>query len=154
MSAEKDIVDKLTNYSSNSIWIPVGMGALKELDKAMKDGVQDFMKENEEKKKVTVDPRKQKIRDLKNQIKLEEGAITEMLGSLTVKEELELPKEEQDKRKEDFRLDFSTKKALISSLKDELKAVRINRLSSSFFEWIPNKNMNRQQARAFRRNNK
>lgn len=101
-----------------------------------------------------VDERKQKIRDLKNQIKLEEGAITEMLGSLNVKEELELPKEEQDKRKQEFGINFSTKKALISSLKEELKSIRINRLSSSFFEWTPNTGMNRRQARAFRRSQK
>jgi len=97
------------------------------------------------------DPRKEKIRELKNQIKLQEAAAGEMLANLDVKKEMELPEEERKQRQLDFKSNMALKKAEISGLKEELKLTRLNKYSSSFFSFEPNKGMNRRQAKAFRK---
>ena len=97
------------------------------------------------------DERKEKIRDLKNQIKLQEEAAGKMLDDLDIKKEMELPEEERKQRQLDFKSNMALKKAEISTLKEELKQVRLNKHSSSFFSFKPNKGMNRRQAKAFRK---
>jgi hypothetical protein len=152
MLEEKNTINYMSADKVPDYIIPVGSKGLEAFDIAMKEEFNRIM--TEEKKKVTIDPRKQKIKDLKNQIKLEESAITELLGSLDVKAESELPEEEQKKRKEEFGADFTKRKALISSLREELKQTRLNKYSSSFFSFVPHVGMNRRTARNFRRTQK
>lgn len=152
MNPEEYELKTFDNTWEQNVFLPASPYLVQEFNKAMKE---EFNKPMiEEKPKVTVDPRKQKIRDLKNQIKLEESAITELLGSLNVEEEAKLSEEEQKKRKEEFGANFAKRKALISSLREELKQTRLNKYSSSFFSFTPHVGMNRRTARNFRRTQK
>ena len=138
MLEEKDINQELLNYSSDSTYLFTGgVNSLKEFDKVMKEEW-DKLNAKEEPKPLK-DPRKQKIRELKTQIKLEESTITELLKDSTKIVE------------EEFRNDLAKRKALISSMKAELVTTRNNKYSSSFYSFTPNINMNRRQARNFRK---
>lgn len=63
----------------------------------------------------------------------------------------EVKKLEGDVKKE--KTDYMAKlNAELHMLKEELKMLRMNKTSSTAFEWIPHRGMNRQQARWFRKN--
>ncbi len=101
----------------------------------------------------TIDPRKQKIRTLKEEIKIENDKLTEILAELDIKKELELTKEEQEKNKQEWKDRTEVKRVEISNIKQELKQTRMNKNSSAFFEFMPtmaNRRM-RRQARKLRR---
>lgn len=96
------------------------------------------------------DTRKEKIRNLKNQITLEKSALTEILAEAPIlTDTTEQTKEKIAKRK----TEIATKRAIISNLEEELNLVRMNRLSSSFFEFTPTP-PNRRQRRAMRKLNR
>ena len=99
----------------------------------------------------SIDARKEKIRNLKKQIIKEQDEITNALGSLDLVKELELPKEQQETNKGDLKNIVAVKRATIQSLKKELELTRMNKYSSSFFEYLPSL-PNRSQARQFRKN--
>lgn len=99
----------------------------------------------------TTSEQKEKIRNLKTQIKSTQEELTEMLINLDVKKELELPKEEQETNKKTFTDSLAIKRATLTGLKGELKEARMNIHGSSFFQYIPHTGMNRRQARQFRK---
>lgn len=103
---------------------------------------------------ATVDNRKQKIRELKQAIKTAQDEVVDLFSAIDVKKESQLSEEEQKAKKEEFKVNIAKTRAMISSYQEELKQIRANKLGSSFFEFTPNKGMNRRQARAFRRMNK
>lgn len=97
-----------------------------------------------------VDARKQKLRELKTEIKKEQEKLAEILGELDVKKELELTEEEQKKNKQDWKTKTEVKRTEISNLNQALKQVRMNKTSSTFLEFIPTM-LNRQQRRVYRK---
>ena len=99
----------------------------------------------------SVDERKQRIRNLKASNKEIQDDIVEMIKNVDVKEESELPEEEQKNKKDAFGAKMAEKRAVISANEEEMKKLRENKYGSSFFEFTPNKGMNRRQARQFRR---
>lgn len=99
----------------------------------------------------TIDPYEEQKNKLKGLIKEEEDKMTDLITTLDVKAESELPQEEQDKNKQEFKDKLAVHKANIKALKDTLKEHRMNKNMSQFFEWHPHKGMNRQMARRFRR---
>lgn len=82
---------------------------------------------------------------------MEEAKAVEMISSLNFEEEAKLPEEQRKEKQQEFKNSLALNRATISSLKEELKLTRMNPNGSSFFEWAPNKGMNRRQARAFKR---
>ena len=94
---------------------------------------------------------KQKIRDLKNQIKDNKATMKEMLENLDIEKENVLPQEEQDKNKKEFGDKLAMVRANITAAQAQIKEARLNPLGSSFFSYEPHTGMNRRQARAFRR---
>lgn len=131
-----------------NILIPTSLEGMKMFSSAIRSMVQEVPQ------KKLQDPRKQKIRDLKQVVKTEQDLVTELLGSLDVKKESELTSEEQEKNKETFKDTLSKHRLNIKTAQEDLKAVRENKTGSSFFEVTPHKGMNRRTARTFRRNNK
>jgi predicted Holliday junction resolvase-like endonuclease len=97
-----------------------------------------------------VDARKQKIRELKGQIKVENDKLAEIIGELDVKKELELSEEEQKKHKEEWKTKTEVKRVEISNLREALKQTRMNKTGSPHFEFIPTM-LNRQQRRLYRK---
>jgi phosphotransacetylase len=97
------------------------------------------------------DPRKTKIKDLKTKIANAQLQIQEYVSSVDVTKEMELPEEERKANQEKFRDELALRRADITAMKEELKQTRLNKYSSSFFEFTPNKGMNRRQAREFRK---
>lgn len=87
------------------------------------------------------DERKEKIRSLKTAIKANEDELVELSAQETPIEEEAL---------KEYRNKIAVKKVTIQNLKQELKMVRMNKLSSSFFSFTPS-GPNRQQARHYRR---
>lgn len=82
--------------------------------------------------------RKEKIRSLKNQILVEQDALVESIKAAPSPEEVTSLTEEQQKEKKNLlQADIAKRKGMISSLKDELKHVRMNKYMSKFFEWMP-----------------
>lgn len=102
-------------------------------------------------KKVTQDPWKVQLYNLTDRLKDEEEKMTNLITNLDPKKEAELPQEEQDKSKETFKNELAKHKANTQALKETIKEHRMNRRISSFFQWLPNKGMNRSQAKAFRK---
>ncbi len=97
-----------------------------------------------------VDVRKQKIRELKSEIKGEYDKLNEMLAELDVKKESKLPEEEQKKNKEEWRTKTEVKRVEIANLKESVKKLRMNKTGSSFFEFIQTM-LNRSQRRQYRK---
>lgn len=93
----------------------------------------------------TKDARKEKIRDLKTAIIAANAEVQEMT---TEKDKLE----DKDKKKEK-ETEIMVKKTLIQNMLEELKLVRMNKNSSSFFSYTPTP-PNRRMARDFRKRNK
>lgn len=94
------------------------------------------------------DQRKQKIADLKTQIKTEKQLVQD---AILAKQELSEDPEKQKEQVREFRDKLAVSRTKIKDAEEELKLVRMNEYSSSFFEWHPHKGMNRKQARLFRR---
>lgn len=86
------------------------------------------------------DLRKERIRELKTAIKEAQDELVVLTAAAV----------EKDKEK-DQRDNIMIKKTLIQNMQIELKNLRQNKLSSTFFEFIPS-GPNRSQARHFRRN--
>ena len=100
------------------------------------------------------DPRRDKINTLKSQITLEQGAVKQMITTLAEPMPDGLTDEQKKEKMQSFRNDMAVKRASIKGMEEELKLVRMNKNSSSFFDWAPHKGMNRRQARAFRKQNR
>lgn len=84
--------------------------------------------------------RKEKIKDLKNRILVEQNALVEATKTALPPEELlKLEESQQREKSEEFKADVMKRKANISVLKDELKHVRMNKYSSQFFTFIPSR---------------
>ena len=86
---------------------------------------------------MSKDPRKQKIKDLKNQIKEAQDNVVTELSSLNLEEEAKLTPEEQETKKNSFKEMLEVNKVNIKSLMEELKLTKMNKHSSTFFEWMP-----------------
>lgn len=99
---------------------------------------------------IPENPRRQKIKVLKEQIKAENEKLTEILAELDVTKELELSKEEQEKNKTEWKTKTEVKRVEIDNLKEELKQTRLNKYSSSFFEFMPT-GPNRRMRRSYRK---
>lgn len=102
--------------------------------------------------------RRQKIDDLKRIIKTTQKEITESIKARVeeMKKDTEegLSTEELKKKSEEGQKSLAIRNATLRSATEELKVVRMNRNSSSFFSWEPHRGMNRRSARLFRRLNK
>ena len=99
------------------------------------------------------DPRKEKIGTLKSKIKEEEDNQLKIITDFDLKSTKELPEEERKKVKTEWQHKIQIKKVEIDNLKEELKQTRMNKHSSSFFEFTPtlaNRRM-RRTARKMRR---
>jgi len=87
--------------------------------------------------KMSKDPRKQKIKKLKAQIKEAQDNVVTELSSLNLEEEAKLTSEEQETKKNSFKEMLELNKVNIKSLTEELKLTKMNKHSSKFFEWMP-----------------
>lgn len=96
------------------------------------------------------DQRKQKITDLKAQIKAAQDNVASELSSIDLAEEMKLTPEEQETKKKSFKDMLELNKVNIKSLQEELKLTRMNKNSSKFFEWLPTL-ANRRMRRAARK---
>lgn len=112
--------------------------------------VKELSKLEQYKTKVTQDPWRLKLYELQERLKVEEDKRFELVSNLDVKAEAELPEEEQNERKKKFGDDLARLNANIKVLKESTNEHRLNKTMSSFFEWHPQKGMNRRQARKFR----
>jgi len=101
----------------------------------------------------TTSEQKEKIRNLKTSIKKVEEEIGDIFTNLDVAKEATLTPEEQEENKKTFRDKLAVLKANQTAMKGELKEARLNKMGSSFFEYIPHTGMNRSQARQFRKLN-
>jgi len=100
------------------------------------------------------DPRREKIKELKNQIILEQSALETMVNSLSEPMEEGLDEDQKKSKMQEFGKDLALKRANLQALTEELKLVRMNKTGSGFFEWHPHKGFNRRQARLFKRMNR
>lgn len=80
--------------------------------------------------------------------------MMEHLSNVDVTAESALPEEEQKAKKEERVKEFQIMRANEQALKETLKETRLNKYGSAFFEFTPNKGMNRRQARAYRKQNR
>lgn len=96
------------------------------------------------------DPRKEKIRELKSQIKAAQDNVASELANLDVAEEMKLTPEEQEAKKKSFKDMLELNKVNIKALKEELKLTRMNKNNSPFFQWLPTL-ANRRMRRAARK---
>lgn len=98
--------------------------------------------------KVTVNPWREKLYDFQDRVKQEKEALDELFTNLKPEEEAKLPEEEQKLKKEEFAKEYKKRRANINTLEETIKEHRLNKRMSSFFEYQPNKNLNRRQRRA------
>lgn len=91
---------------------------------------------------------KVRIAQLKERKRLLEETRDQLVKSLTTPQEDSGSSEEQTKELKDK---IAKTQAEIIAINAEMLERRMNKLNSSFFEWHPNKGMNRQQARRFRK---
>lgn len=94
--------------------------------------------------------RKHKIKELKTTISKQQQELTVLLMDLNVDEVKKLPKEEQEVKRKEWQDKIQANKSMTGNLQDELKRVRMNKNSSSFFEWHPT-GPNRQMRRRARK---
>lgn len=90
-----------------------------------------------------INERRDKINELKANIKGTNDSIVELVKEL-------ISTEDEEKKKE-LRQTISERKVIVSELKEKLTLIKMNKNDSSFFRWTPHKGMNRTQARRLRR---
>lgn len=89
---------------------------------------------------VTKDKRKEKIKELKTNIKLLEIETLAYRKAFQDFLKTEVPEEEEAKKQEEKakRIEVLTQKvSILEALVEELKTTRMNKNSSRFFEWNP-----------------
>lgn len=129
--------------------IYTGLDSKKKLENLLKDMYSEITRNNTI--KTMQDPRRQKINLLKDSIKESQKELKELTGKIVeiTNTEEYTNEEKADKRKEVIP-EISKVRAAATSLVKELQVVRMNKNSSSFFEWHPHPGMNRRKAREFR----
>jgi predicted RNase H-like nuclease (RuvC/YqgF family) len=79
---------------------------------------------------------KAKIKELKNQIILAQDGLSGMIAA-TPTVDVNQNKEHQDQLIQDYKSKLVEKRAILSSLKEELNRTKMNKNLSKFFEFIP-----------------
>lgn len=92
------------------------------------------------------DQRKEKIKELKDQIKTTQEGLLKKINEVDLEKELSKSEEDRTKSSQEFKNEVEVGKVHIDNLKEALKQTRDNKYSSSFFEFIPS-SPNRQMRR-------
>lgn len=94
------------------------------------------------------------MKDLRERTKTELKLFSRKSVIMNWRKKRKKPGEELSDREKKLQDSIAMHQANIKTLQGEFELVQMNRNGSSFFQWMPNKGMNRKQAREFKRSRK